>query len=105
MSETHLTSVTPRSVLRELDCRFAGGLHVRLLWCQADGRIWVTVADKRTGETFRIDVRDQERPRDVFDHPYAYAAHHRIEPRPRNRDADPQDRGRAAGSRSVFRLR
>jgi hypothetical protein len=33
----------------------------------------------RTGEAFRIDVRDDERPLDVFDHPYAYAADHRID--------------------------
>lgn len=105
MTETHVTTVAPHALLRELDSRFAGGLYVRLLWCQADGRIWVTVADKRTDETFRIDVRDQERPRDVFDHPYAYAAHRGIEPRPRNPDADSHERGRSAGSRSVFRLR
>jgi hypothetical protein len=65
--------------IRELSNRLTNGLQVRLLWCQADGRLWVTVINTRTGEAFRVDVRETERPLDVFDHPYAYAAHHRID--------------------------
>jgi hypothetical protein len=70
--------------VRELDCRGEAGIQVRLLWCEQDGRLWVAVLDTRTGDSFCLDVRDGERPLDVFHHPYAYAAHHRSEIRPRS---------------------
>ena len=66
------------SSTRELSSRVNCGLHVRLLWSQADGRLWVSVFDRATGEGFRIAIRESERPLDVFDHPYAYAACHGI---------------------------
>ena len=59
--------------VRELDTRWTNGIHVRLLWCQHDGRVSVAVADTRSGESFRVDARDGERPLDVFRHPFAYA--------------------------------
>jgi hypothetical protein len=69
--------VSPEALttIRELDSRINNGIQVRLLWCKYDGRLWVAVVDMRTGETFRVRVRDGERPLDVFHHPYAYAAH------------------------------
>ncbi len=70
--------------LRELDCRVSGGLQVRLLWRQADGRLWVAVLDASTGESFHLEVRYGERPLDVFRHPYAYAAHHHVDTRERS---------------------
>lgn len=72
--------MTPDIVIstRELDSRINDGLQVKLLWCQHDNRVWVAVFDLRTGESFRLDVRDGERPRDVFEHPYAYAACHHV---------------------------
>jgi hypothetical protein len=39
----------------------------------------VSVADEKTGDQFTIEVRNGERPLDVFNHPYAYAAWHGIE--------------------------
>ena len=33
----------------------------------------------KTGDAFHVEVRDGERPLDVFHHPYAYAAHHGVE--------------------------
>ena len=78
MTVETLTSV------RELDSRLSGVIQVRLLWCQADGRLWVAVADTSTGDDFRLEVRNGERPVDVFRHPYAYAAHHRIDTRMRS---------------------
>jgi len=71
MTVDSLTSV------RELDCRWTNGIQVRLLWRQVDGRLSVAVVDTRSGESFRIDVRDGQRPLDVFQHPFAYAAYHR----------------------------
>ncbi|HYB25078.1 MAG TPA: hypothetical protein VEF89_00535 [Solirubrobacteraceae bacterium] len=64
---------------RELDSRLSDGKQIRLLWCEHDGRLWVTVLDPRTGEAFRIEVRRGERPLDVFHHPYAYAADHGVQ--------------------------
>jgi len=65
--------------MRELDCRFSGGLQVRLLWCEEDGRLWVSVIDRGTGEAFRVEVGERERPVDVFNHPFVYAAEHRVD--------------------------
>jgi hypothetical protein len=66
---------------RELDSRMYDGIQVRLLWCEHDGRLWVAVLDTKTGDSFCLDVRDGERPLDVFHHPFAYAAHHEIDTR------------------------
>ena len=59
--------------MRELDYRFVDGLEVQLSWDSATGCIWVSVRDARTGSQFVIEVRDGERPLDVFHHPFAYA--------------------------------
>ena len=65
--------------VRELDCRWTNGIQVRLLWCEFDGRVSVAVMDTRSQESFRIDVPDGERPLDVVYHPFAYAAHQRVD--------------------------
>jgi hypothetical protein len=62
------------ALIRELDHRVSDGIDVRLLWSQRDGRVLVAVADAKTGDAFSVEVRDGERPADVFRHPYAYAA-------------------------------
>jgi hypothetical protein len=59
---------------RELDSRISDGIHVRLLWHPSDGRVSVAVHDQKTGEAFEVSVRDGERVREIFHHPYAYAA-------------------------------
>ena len=59
---------------RELGSRTGDGIEVRLLWCQNDGHVTVTVTDTKTGEAFELPVREGERALDVFHHPYAYAA-------------------------------
>jgi hypothetical protein len=59
---------------RELHSRASAGLQVSLWWSPADRRTWVAVRDDRTGAEFVLPVLAGERPRDVFDHPYAYAA-------------------------------
>jgi hypothetical protein len=61
------------TLTRELDHRESDGIDVRLLWRERDGAVLVAVADSRTGEAFTIELRDGERPLDVFRHPYAYA--------------------------------
>ena len=58
---------------RELDSRVSDGIHVRLLWHPADGHVSVAVHDRKTDEAFELAVDKDERARDVFHHPYAYA--------------------------------
>jgi hypothetical protein len=65
--------------IRELHTRVTDGIQVRLLWCQHDGTLWVTVVNTKTGDAFHVGVQNGERPLDVFHHPYAYAAHHGVE--------------------------
>lgn len=60
--------------LHELHHRTNDGLDVWLLWREDDDRVLVAVCDDRTGERFVMDVRDGERPLELFHHPYAYAA-------------------------------
>jgi hypothetical protein len=67
--------------MRELHSRMNDGIRVRLLWSEDDGRVAVTVADAKTGEEFAIEVRQGDRPLDVFHHPYAYAAWRGVETR------------------------
>ena len=64
---------------RELDRRLHDRIDVRLLWRASDDRVIVAVADEKTGERFSVEVRDGERALDVFRHPFAYAAWHRVE--------------------------
>ena len=59
--------------MRELHSRLHSGLHVRLLWCEGDGRVFVAVNDHRTGDAFSVEVPEGERALQVFEHPYAYA--------------------------------
>jgi hypothetical protein len=59
---------------RELDSRASDGIHVLLLWYPHDGHVSVMVSDSKTGESFELEVRDGDRPLDLFQHPYAYYA-------------------------------
>jgi hypothetical protein len=67
------------TLVRELDERVSSGIQVRLLWCEPDDTVWVVVVDTRSGDTFRLEVARDERPHDVFEHPFAYAAARGIE--------------------------
>jgi hypothetical protein len=69
-----MTATAATTLIRELDRRYSDGIEVRLLWRPHDDVVLVTVSDARTEEAFAIEVRDGERPLDVFHHPYAYAA-------------------------------
>jgi hypothetical protein len=68
------------TLVRELDSRVTHGMQVRMLWSEADDTVWVAVVDTRGGGRFRLRVRPGERPRDVFDHPFAYADLHGVDP-------------------------
>jgi hypothetical protein len=69
------------AVLRELDHRRSDGIDVWLLWHEDENRVFVSVADEKTGDRFTVDVRAGEKPLDVFQHPYAYAAWRGIDTR------------------------
>jgi hypothetical protein len=69
------------NTMRELDRRQSDGIHVRLLWSEHDNRVAVAVADVKTGDAFVVEVRSGDSARDVFHHPYAYAAHQRVDTR------------------------
>jgi hypothetical protein len=58
---------------RELASRGTDGLAVALLWSKATGRVRVTVADKKFGEDFDLDVPGAHALA-AFYHPFAYAA-------------------------------
>ena len=62
------------NTLRELHSRCADGIYVRLLWSEHDGEVTVAVTDTKAGDQFTVEVRDCDRPLDVFHHPYAYVA-------------------------------
>ena len=59
--------------LRELDHRTGDGVEVRLLWRPADDALVVTVSDESRGGSFELPVAPGEA-REVFLHPFAYAA-------------------------------
>lgn len=58
--------------MTELAHRTSNGLDVALLWSRSTGRLTVSVADDRTGETFTVDA-PSDRALDVYNHPFAYA--------------------------------
>lgn len=66
-------SVELLTSMRELHSRTNDGIHVRMLWCEGDGRVFVAVNDNRTGQAFSVEVPDRERALEVFHHPFAYA--------------------------------
>ena len=60
--------------MTELAHRTDNGIDVSLLWSRQTGELVVTVADLRTDESFTLDA-PRHRALDVFNHPFAYAAH------------------------------
>jgi hypothetical protein len=67
------------TALRELDHRVSDGIDVRLLWRPRDNRALVAVSDAKTGESFTIEVADDQRALEVFRHPFAYSGNRRAD--------------------------
>ena len=66
--------MTGSSATRELAHRAADGVEVALLWYPSNDVVSVRVDDARAGESFELVLGEGDRPLDVFQHPYAYAA-------------------------------
>jgi hypothetical protein len=66
----HLDGLT-----RELAHRVSNGVEVVLLWHPTTQRVSVTVLDVNTLQSFELVLEDGDRALDVFEHPFAYAAH------------------------------
>jgi hypothetical protein len=81
--------------MRELDSRSVDGLQVQLWWDSETGCVWVSTRDGRSGNQFLIEVRDGERPLDVFQHPFAYASGQQLA----DVLAGPRDKGAGAGAK------
>jgi hypothetical protein len=58
--------------MTELAHRSTNGIDVALLWSRTTNRLFVVVADDRTGERFTVDA-PREKALEVFNHPFAYA--------------------------------
>ena len=65
--------------IHELHHRRNDGIDVALLWDREDGRLFVTVDDARTGDSFVLGIGAEHDAMDVFHHPYAYASYLRVE--------------------------
>lgn len=57
----------------ELAAREDDGISVALYWTRGTDALAVTVADATTGDYFELVLAENERPLDVFYHPFAYA--------------------------------
>ena len=58
----------------ELAVRQQDGASVTLFWTRGTNVLAVEVVDHRNGDSFEYVLEPDERPLDVFYHPYAYAA-------------------------------
>jgi hypothetical protein len=63
----------------ELAEREHDGVSVALYWARGTDALAVTVEDATTGDYFELALADNERPLDVFYHPFAYARARGIE--------------------------
>jgi hypothetical protein len=66
------------STVTELSSRCGNGVRVALFWLQSDNTV-VVVVEHCNGERFRVHVDATDNALDVFHHPYAYAAHRRVD--------------------------
>lgn len=75
-----MTAITGLSEgICELSSRSANGIDVALLWQHSDNTAVVVFVDRRSGENLVLDVHEDDNALDIFNHPYAYAAHRRID--------------------------
>ena len=68
-----MTLQTTPADSRELAYRANDGVEVTLLWSKTEDRVFVTVTDARSGDSFELPAR-ADNALQVFEHPYAHAA-------------------------------
>ena len=71
---TATTDITNGTIFEELMSRESNGIGVSLLWNREDDSLTVCVSDARDDSVFELEVGAAS-PLDVFQHPFAYAAH------------------------------
>lgn len=59
---------------KELARRDSAGSHVALLWSRRCHRAAVVVEEDATGLLAELDVREQENPLQLYQHPFAYVS-------------------------------
>ena len=76
-----MTATTTRLAagISELSSRSANGIDVALLWQHRGNTAVVVVVDQRSGQSLVHDVGEDDNALDIFNHPYAYAAHRRVD--------------------------
>jgi hypothetical protein len=62
---------------RELAHRTSDGIAVTLLWTESTNAVTIAVIDSHSAAELEFEI-DGSRALDAFNHPYAYAATHRI---------------------------
>jgi hypothetical protein len=67
------TITAPTCAPLELCSRSADGIEVALLWSPDSDRLTVAVVDTKLNSSFQLEPAAHEA-RDVFEHPYAWAA-------------------------------
>ena len=58
----------------ELASRGTNGITVRLLWSRSTNQVTVAVDDAANDDYFELVLGEDDRPLDVFHHPFAHAA-------------------------------
>ena len=62
-----------------LASRESAGIRVTLLWAAETDTAFVLVEDDCSGDRFELVVEPHASPLDVYDHPYAHAAHRGVD--------------------------
>jgi len=57
---------------KELAHRDSGPAHVSFFWSKRTHRAAVVLEDDETGEVVELDVRDDDDPLELYEHPYVY---------------------------------
>ena len=69
-----MDQVTDEHWRTELASRESNGITVRLLWSRPTGLVTVSVDDAANDDYFELVLDEDDRPLDVFYHPFAHAA-------------------------------
>jgi hypothetical protein len=89
-STTAMFEVTDETWRTELASRESSGITVKLFWSRETDLVTVAVADEPNDEYFELVLTEDERPLEVFNHPYAHAAARGLEFRTRRAAFEPE---------------